>query len=40
MCVKGADDLRVSLPPGEYGYAFMDDNGVWFEKRISGFTVK
>jgi DNA-binding helix-hairpin-helix protein with protein kinase domain len=39
MCVKGADDLRVSLPPGEYGYAFMDDNGVWFEKWISGFSV-
>lgn len=35
-----ASNKRVCLPPGHYGYAFIDANGSWFERRLSGFTIR
>lgn len=37
---KPSTDLKVYLPPGHYGYAFVDKEGNHFEKRHSGFTIE
>jgi len=40
LMTRRADDPVVCLPPGDYGYQFIDENGKVFGKRSTGFTVR
>ncbi|MBN2226231.1 MAG: hypothetical protein JW763_02585 [candidate division Zixibacteria bacterium] len=40
MARKDSADVILELPPGEYGFAFIDRHKVWFEDREGGFTVE
>lgn len=40
LMTRSASDSIVCLPPGEYGYQFVDDNGKEFGRRKHGFSVR